>query len=316
MHIREGKIKLKFPIGRRSRQSAKLKPMKVRKAAGARESRPAHTARLREVLNGILRECDYPESTGRDPIMFPMGYKDRGDMEAAGFLASAFAYGRVGHFTGVIRKILSIMGKRPSEFLMDFDPGRMGGRFGGIRYRFNRTEDIICLLYVMHVLLSTYGSLEGAFMSFYTGEDADTGPMLSGLALAALRVDTAPVYGSDIRPVGLRQFFPSPANGSACKRACLFLRWMVRDADMDFGLWKGIPKKRLVVPLDTHVARAARCLGLTERKSQGWRTALEITRALGALDPEDPLKYDFALCHMGISGVWRRAEGSARSLST
>jgi uncharacterized protein (TIGR02757 family) len=83
----------------------------------------------------------------------------------------------------------------------------------------------------------------------------------------------------------------------------LFLRWMIRDKDIDFGIWKGIPKNKLIIPLDTHIARISRCLGLTKRASQDWKMAEEITGALKTLDPEDPLKYDFALCHQGISGV-------------
>jgi uncharacterized protein (TIGR02757 family) len=79
----------------------------------------------------------------------------------------------------------------------------------------------------------------------------------------------------------------------------------VRDRDIDFGIWKGIPKNKLIIPLDTHIARISRCLGFTARKSQDWKTALEITSSLRKLDPEDPLKYDFALCHHGISGMCR-----------
>jgi len=113
------------------------------------------------------------------------------------------------------------------------------------------------------------------------------------------------VYGRNIHPSGMTQFFPSPAKGSACKRINLFLRWMVRDKDIDFGLWRSIPANRLVIPLDIHIARISRCLGFTKRASADWKAAIEITEALKKLDPADPLKYDFALCHHGISGVCR-----------
>jgi uncharacterized protein (TIGR02757 family) len=95
----------------------------------------------------------------------------------------------------------------------------------------------------------------------------------------------------------------SPDKGSACKRMNLYLRWMVRDRDIDFGIWKGIPKDRLIIPLDTHIARIGKCLGLTVRSTADWKMAQEITRSLKRLDPVDPLKYDFALCHQGIAGV-------------
>ena len=95
----------------------------------------------------------------------------------------------------------------------------------------------------------------------------------------------------------------------------LFLRWMVRDRDIDFGLWKGIPGNLLVIPLDTHIARISRCLGLTGRRSRDWKMAVEITENLKRLDPEDPLKYDFALCHQGITGLCREgACGKKQSL--
>ena len=83
----------------------------------------------------------------------------------------------------------------------------------------------------------------------------------------------------------------------------MFLRWMIRDRDIDFGIWKGIPKNKLVIPLDVHIARISRCLGFTLRSTQDWKMAVEITEFLKTMDPEDPVKYDFALCHQGIAGV-------------
>jgi uncharacterized protein (TIGR02757 family) len=124
-------------------------------------------------------------------------------------------------------------------------------------------------------------------------------------------INTAAVYGRNIKPAGLLQFFPSPAQGSACKRVNLFLRWMIRDRDIDLGIWRDIPKNKLVIPLDTHIARISRCLGFTSRNSQDWKMALEITGALKRFDPEDPLKYDFALCHHGISGVCKGRDNRA-----
>jgi uncharacterized protein (TIGR02757 family) len=237
--------------------------------------------------------------------MFPMSYSAREDIEVVGLLASSFAYGRVAQFSGVIESILGIMGDSPSGFIREFSPKRMGRLFRGIKYRFNETEDIICLIYIMGQILRKYGGVENAFLKHYSDDDHDTGSAISGFSRTALGFDTSPVYGRDLKPSGLRQFFPSPGSGGASKRACLFLRWMVRDRDIDFGIWKNIPKSRLVIPLDTHIMRVSRCLGFTKRKSAGWKAALEITVALRALDPDDPLKYDFALCHRGIAGVCR-----------
>jgi uncharacterized protein (TIGR02757 family) len=156
---------------------------------------------------------------------------------------------------------------------------------------------------MLHAVLKKEGSLEASFMKHYQDEDENIGNALSGMINGFFSVNTTRVYGKDIRPAGLMQFFPSPAGGSTCKRQNLFLRWVVRDRDIDLGIWKGIPKNKLVIPLDTHIMKISQCLGFTKRKSADWKTAVEITESLKRFDPEDPLKYDFALCHHGISGL-------------
>jgi hypothetical protein len=134
---------------------------------------------------------------------------------------------------------------------------------------------------------------------------------ISGFIQRLLDVDTTPVYGSNVRPPGFLQFLPSPRGSSPCKRINMFLRWMVRDADVDFGLWRGVLKDDLIIPLDVHIQRIARCLGFTNRKSNDWKAAQEITASLRRLDAKDPLKYDFALAHHGISGRCRAIRDAA-----
>ena len=260
---------------------------------------------IKQVLEKFYRDYDFQERMRHDPIEFPHRYSSPSDIEVVGLISSCFAYGRVELFRAVLEKIFSKMGGSPSGFLAGFDMKKDGGRFAGIKYRFNENEDIICLFFIIHQLLKKNASLMEAFMAHYSKDDKDVGKGLSGFIGEILRPDTSVVYGTNIRPPGLRQFLPSPADGSTCKRANLFLRWMVRDKDIDFGIWKAIPKNRLIIPLDTHIARISRCLGLTNRKSQDWKTAVEVTEALKRLDPQDPLKYDFALCHHGISGLCR-----------
>lgn len=258
---------------------------------------------LRKILDRFYKEYPFKEKVQNDPIEFPHRYGGPADIELSAFIASSFAYGRVGLFKNTVEKILSRMGESPYEFLAGFNPKKHGGLFAGIKYRFNENEDILSLLLVLHRIIKKYNSIETAFMSFYRQEDRDIERGLSGLVTEALWTDTSAVYGKNVKPPGLLQFFSSPANGSACKRANLFLRWMVRDRDIDFGLWKEVPKNKLIIPLDTHIARISRCLGLTFRKTQDWKMAVEITESLKRFDPEDPVKYDFALCHHGISGV-------------
>ncbi len=267
--------------------------------------------KLKDILDKFYREYDFKERVLHDPIEFPHQYKNPEDIEVSGFIASCLAYGRVELFKPVIKKILWDMGKSPYDFLLSFDVRKQRNLFSGIKYRFNENDDIVCLLHILNVLLKRYGSIEDAFKQSYKKEDPDIGNGLAGLIDHTLNVDTSKVYWKNIHPLGLLQLFPSPSKGSACKRANLFLRWMVRDRDIDFGIWKGIPKNKLIIPLDTHIAKISRCLGFTRRTSSDWKMAVEITEALKMFDPEDPLKYDFALCHHGISGVCssKRYEG-------
>jgi uncharacterized protein (TIGR02757 family) len=264
---------------------------------------------LRQTLDRFYREYDFRERVLHDPIEFPHRYHHRADIEVSGFIASCLAYGRVDLFRPVVGNILSLMGKHPSSFLADFDLKRRR-RMVAFKYRFNESDDILCLIFVMHKILRKSPSLEGAFLNHFSPDDADTGGAIAGFVDEVMSINTSPVYGRNIHPRGFTQFFPSPAKGSACKRMNLFLRWMVRDRDIDFGIWKGIPKNRLVIPLDTHLARISRCLGLTGRASAGWKTAVEVTEALRKFDPDDPLKYDFALCHHGISGLCRTGDAA------
>ncbi|HSE64208.1 MAG TPA: DUF2400 family protein, partial [Thermoanaerobaculia bacterium] len=151
------------------------------------------------------------------------------------------------------------------------------------------------------------GSVREYFEREHRPEDRDVGGLLSRAVERILAIDWRPVTGRRSLPAEspVRFFFPSPSSGSACKRWNLYLRWMVRKDAMDFGLWRAIPTSRLVIPTDTHVHRVARRLGLTRRKSADWKTAREITDRLARLDPQDPVRYDYALCNLGTIGVCR-----------
>ncbi|MFN3480269.1 MAG: TIGR02757 family protein [Thermodesulfovibrionales bacterium] len=257
---------------------------------------------LKDILDHFYEDYDFEKRKPHDPVKFPHRYKDPADIEVVAFISSCLAYGKVELFMPVIEQVLKKMGKSPYEFIINLDLKKRS-LFNGIKYRFNSDDDISCLLYIVSTILRTYGSLESLFMSHYRNDDSDIFSGLNGFVETMCWIDTSPVYGMNMKPKGLVQFFPLPRRGSACKRMNLFLRWMVRDRDIDFGIWKGIPKNKLIIPLDTHIARISRCLGFTNRKSEDWKMAVEITESLKRFDPEDPLKYDFALCHHGISGA-------------
>lgn len=257
---------------------------------------------LKEILDHFYEDYDFNERLNHDPIQFPHRYKDPADIEVVAFISSCLAYGKVVLFMPKIEEILNRMGAKPYEFILNLDLKKRI-LFDNVEYRFNSKKDIFCLLYIVSTILRNYGSLEGLFMSHYRNDDPDIFSGLNGFVETMLNIDTSPIYGTNLRPKGLTQIFPLPRKGSACKRMNLFLRWMIRDRDIDFGIWKGIPKNKLIIPLDTHIARISGCLGFTNRRSADWKMAVEITESLKRFDSEDPLKYDFALCHHGISGA-------------
>ena len=258
---------------------------------------------LKETLERFYREYNFKDRLKHDPIEFPHRYSDPDDIEIAGFIASSFAYGRIDLFKPVIERILKPGGSHPASFILNFNPKKDGKYFRGISYRFNSEDDILCFIFMLSSALKKWGSLRNLFYHNYDPEDKDIQNALTGFINFFLSLDTSPIYKKNLKPHGLSHFFPSPEKGSACKRLNLFLRWMVRNKDVDLGIWNKIPPSKLIIPLDTHIARISQCLGLTRRKAADWRTAVEITTALREMDPQDPIKYDFALCHHGISGL-------------
>jgi len=149
-------------------------------------------------------------------------------------------------------------------------------------------------------MLETSGSIERFFLEEDDPSSPNVEPGLNRFVTRALQTDLEAVYGGQTRRRGVSYFFPRPKTGSACKRLNLFLRWMVRHDAVDLGVWSEMSPARLVVPLDTHVIRVGRCLGLTRYRSPGWRMAAEITDSLRRLNPDDPVRYDFSLCHLGM----------------
>ncbi len=262
---------------------------------------------LKRKLDALYADYDFKGRVESDPICLPTRYTDKPDIETAGLIAASLAYGRVDLFLPIATKLLDRMGEHPAEFAGSASPKELIDLTGGLAYRFQRSRDLAAFVYSIGSLIRDHGGLEAAFMEGMSPKAGDTGEALARFVALLAKVDTSVFYsnkeGSGAPSKGLRQLMPSPATGGAAKRGCLYLRWMVRDADIDFGLWKGVGAHRLVIPLDTHIMRVSECLGFTKRKSPGWATAVEITRSLKALEPDDPLKYDFALCHMGMQGL-------------
>lgn len=252
---------------------------------------------LKRLLDGLYEKysVSYLES---DPVYFPHQYRKPLDIEIAGLISSVLAYGKVDLFKPKIAYILEVMGSSPSSYMINFDPARER-RFDNFVYRFNRGKDIIHLLSVVQRIIEKSGSVKSFFLEGYSDKDPDIERALSSFVQRILEIDCHEAFPDGRLSDGFRHLFPAPGKG-ACKRLNMFLRWMARKDGIDFGLWIEIPPSRLIMPIDTHVARLSRYLGLTKRKAVDWRMAKEVTEALKALDPKDPVKYDFALSRLGI----------------
>lgn len=233
-------------------------------------------------------------------LKFPRRYQRPEDIEVVGFITSCFAYGRVGGFTPPIDGLLAALGPHPYHFVLDFDPRRDAARLHAFSYRFNTARDAACLLWILRQALERHGSLRALYLSGYSDRHEDTGAALTTFIDRLWQLDPRPVYPRGRLSFGMGHLLPSPRRGGACKRLHLFLRWMVRRDHIDFGLWPDLKPAKLIIPLDTHVAQVSRQLRLTRRKSPGLAMALDITQNLKRFDSADPVKYDFALCRLGM----------------
>lgn len=244
---------------------------------------------LKEILERLY--ADRARYLANDPLEFCHRYVRPEDQEIVGLIASSFAYGHVKVIRGSLAFIFGRMGESPRAFVESFEPEEGEKLFGGFVHRFHSARDLAGLLFLARRMVEESGSIGDYFMASYDPSARDITTSLTGF-VRRLR---------DLDPVASR-FFPSPASGSACKRLCMYLRWMARPRDgIDLGLWEDVSPAQLVIPVDTHIQRLARYLELTRRRGADWKTALEVTAALRRFDPYDPVRYDFPLCHLGIS---------------
>lgn len=254
---------------------------------------------LKTALDALYEDFNCVDSAA-DPVHIVRRYLDPADLEVVGLCAAALAFGRVASVLNSIECLLAVMGPRPALFARQFDPDRDGLALKPLVHRWTRGVDLVALLWIVRAMLEHSGSIEGFFMDGFEERAPDVGSAIESFSARALAIDLRPAYGRVPRKPGVRYFFPRPSCGSACKRLNLFLRWMVRRDAIDPGVWSRVPASKLIVPLDTHVIRVGQCLRLTRYRSPGWRMAGDITASLRTLDPADPVKYDFSLCHLGM----------------
>jgi uncharacterized protein (TIGR02757 family) len=259
--------------------------------------------RLKPVLDRLYSEFNHPDSA-TDPIHVVRRFARDDDREITGFIAAALAFGRVSSVLQSIERVLGVIGPEPAAYVRRFDPKRDGPAFAGIVHRWTRETDIVAMLWLLRQMLDRSGAVESFFLEGYDPGADDIEDALDSFSTRAMSLDLKSAYrastGSTPGRLGVCYFFPRPSAGSGCKRLNLFLRWMVRRDALDLGVWRRVSPAKLIVPLDTHVIRVGRCLRLTTYTSPGWRMARDITASLRKIDPIDPVKYDFSICHLGM----------------
>jgi uncharacterized protein (TIGR02757 family) len=218
-------------------------------------------------------------------------------MEIAALLSSALAYGRVQQIEKSLAGLFGRMGDSPFEFVANFD-SRQREKLKSFKHRFTSGDCLSDLMTLLKKIILENGSIENFFLRGYRKTDRSIIPALSNFCDSLLNIYAESHNGQTKRD--LRYLLASPTAGSACKRLNLFLRWMVRDDDVDTGLWKSVDKAKLIVPVDVHIGRLCRILKFHSHKTVSLSTALKITDSFSQIAPADPVKYDFALSRIGI----------------
>ncbi|WP_337872680.1 TIGR02757 family protein [Ignavibacterium sp.] len=247
---------------------------------------------LKEKLETIYTNYNTLETTS-DPLEIVRTLDNKREIEVFGFLASVFAYGSVKQINSSLKKLLVSLEKSPYEFI------KSNAKFNHItiKHRFFSEKDVQLLLIILNKVLREYDSLYNLFISGYSDEQKNVKQSISSFSNYFLS-NYQRRFGD--LSLGIKFMFPLPEKGSACKRMNLFLRWMIRKDNLDFGLWNTIPTNKLIIPVDTHIAQISRKLKLTKRKNISWKMAEEITEMLKKFDPYDPLRFDYALCHYNM----------------
>ena len=255
--------------------------------------------RLKDVLERLYVKYNHKELIPPDPLQFVYRYSARGDMEIAALLAAVLAYGRVEQIGKTLSNLFGRMGKSPYEFVLNFDKTDRQ-KLRGLKHRFTTGDDICDLLELLKYAFEQHGSIEKHFLSGYNKAEKNIIPALSNFCESLFDKYAATRRTAPER--GLRYLLAGPVAGGATKRLNLFLRWMVRDDHVDLGLWKSIDKAKLIVPMDVHMFRVSGMLGFCHRKNISLKAAVEVTENFAKIEPDDPVKYDFALRRIGMSG--------------
>jgi len=240
-------------------------------------------------LENIYRHYNDASYVYPDPLAAVREFSKAEDIEVVALIASALAFGNVKTILASIKKVLDVL-PDPHRDLMRLNRAQLDARLEGFRHRYVTGAEVADLLAGAKRLINLHGSLQGAFMRHISAADETVLPALSKVC-AELRADS---------PLPKNYLITNPADGSACKRHLMLLRWMVRKDKVDLGVWRGVSPALLVVPMDTHMFRVAKEMGLCASATPNLKAALQSTAAFRSIAPDDPVKYDFALTRAGI----------------
>ncbi len=242
------------------------------------------------VLERLYEKYNRVEFLSPDPLEVVRGYGEVPDREVVALIASSLAYGRASLIVRSVRRVLAEVGGAPHRFVRDSPRSVLESSFRDFRHRFTDGRDVAALMEGIGHVLRRWGSLEACFVEGILPEAVDT----AGALRSFVRSLGNPSEGRK------NSLLPSPDSGSACKRLHLFLKWMVRRDAVDPGGWSAVAPSMLLIPLDTHMGRIARSLGMTGRRQNDLRTAREVTEAFRLICASDPTRYDFVLTRFGI----------------
>ncbi len=248
-----------------------------------------------EFLDQKVNEINTLDYIPGDPVSIPHSYEKLQDIEITAFWTAMLAWGKRSIIINKSRELFDLMDGAPHDFIINHEE-KDRQRFENFKHRTFQYTDTLYFLEFLQNFYREQESLEDAFAHFLQPEDVHVGPALIGFHDL--------FFSLPVAPQRTRKHVSTPTRNSACKRLNMFLRWMVRydEVGVDFGLWKQISPAQLLIPLDVHVDRVARKLGLLQRKQTDWKALMELMEVLRSFDAEDPGKYDYALFGIGVLG--------------
>lgn len=250
---------------------------------------------IKKILDQKVKQYNQKSFIEKDPICIPHLFQKQQDIEIAAFFAAIFAWGNRTTIINKSKELMQKMDNAPHVFCLTHQPKDLKRLFGFKHRTFNDTDLLYCIAF-LKTHYQNNDSLETAFF-----KDYQTGKRIKNIE-EALQNFQSYFMSMEDAPQRTRKHISSPAAGSTCKRLNMFLRWMIRKdhTGVDFGIWKSIAPSELIIPIDVHVARIARTLGILNRSQTDWQAALELTEYCRTLDSKDPVKYDFALFSLGV----------------